>query len=154
MGAVEITAVSCAAHWAASGSLPPAGWVLASVLPLFGIGVFLHRGRLTLSTAFVAAAAGQVFMHLALAQGTPTDHMRAAGSDWPMVIAHAVGAIATVLLWSLRRHAWDVLVRVVSIRLMALRRSAYALVVRADASDAWLRWMGSRRRGPPRWVVS
>lgn len=153
MGAVEITSASCAAHWLASGMLPSATWIVASALPVFGIGVLVLRGRVSLPAAFLAAAAGQGFMHLALAQGTHADHMHMGDSVWPMVIAHGVGAVATVLVWSLRRRIWDVLVRVGRIRVLSLRRPTFALVARVDRVDAWLLWLGFRRRGPPAWVV-
>lgn len=156
--AVEITAASCTAHWIAGGMLPSFSWALAGALPLFGFGVLLHRGRLSLPAACVAAAAGQAFLHVVLAQGSPAGHLHAGGSPpsmaLPMLTAHVAGAFATVLVWSLRRRAWDVLVQVGQVRLFVLRRPATVLITRADAIDALVLWVGARRRGPPLWVFS
>jgi hypothetical protein len=149
LGTVEITAASCAAHWLAAGMLPSVTWVLASALPIFGIGVLLQRGRMSLPMALTGAAAGQVFLHLALAEGMSADHMHPSGTIWPMVAAHAAGALATVVLWSMRRRAWDVLVRVNQLRVPAMRRAAHRSINSVVMVDAWLEWMASRRRGPP-----
>jgi hypothetical protein len=153
---VEITAASVAAHWIAGGMLPSAMWVLASALPIFGVGVLLQRGRVSLTSALAGAAAGQVFLHLALVAGTSTDHMQAGASapsmSLSMVVAHAVGALATILVWSVRRGVWDVLVRVSRVRILAVRRLVRLSMVGDATADAWLQWMASRRRGPPVWV--
>jgi hypothetical protein len=157
VGAVEITAASVAAHWIAGGVLPSANWVLASALPIFGVGVLLQRGRVSLRSALAGAAAAQVFLHLALVAGTSADHVHASGSaasmgpsmSSVMVVAHAVGALATILVWSVRRGLWDVLVRVSRVRIMAVRRLARRSMAGDATVDAWLQWMASRRRGPP-----
>ena len=152
----EITAASVAAHWIAGGLLPSASWVLASALPIFGLGVLLQRGRVSLTSALAGAAAGQVFLHLALVAGTSADHMHAGGSApsgvLPMVAAHAVGALATILAWSVRRAVWDVLVRVSQARILAVRRLVRRSTADTATADAWLQWMAARRRGPPGWV--
>jgi hypothetical protein len=116
--------------------------------------VLLHRGRLALPSALAGAAAGQAFLHLALAQGAATDHMGMTGSVWPMVIAHAVGALATVVLWSLRRQAWDVLVRVGHVRPPVRGRSIAAPTFHDERVDTLLRWRSGLRRGPPGRVFS
>ena len=149
VGAVEITAAASAAHWVAAGMLPSTAWIVASALPVFGIGVLLQRGRVSLPAAFAGAAAGQVFQHLALAEGMSADHLHQAGSGLPMVVAHAAGALATVLVWTLRRRAWDVLVRVGSLRIAAFGRLTRVSNAPITPTDAWLEWMAARRRGPP-----
>lgn len=159
---VEITAVSVTAHWIAGGMLPSASWVLASALPIFVVGVLLQRGRVALSSALAGAAAGQVFLHLALVAGTSADHLHTGGSAFsmapsgtlPMVVAHAVGALATVFVWSVRRAVWDVLVRVGRVRILTVRRLVRRSMAGTATTDAWLQWMASRRRGPPGWVCA
>jgi hypothetical protein len=153
---LEITSASVAAHGIAGGLLPSATWVLASALPIFGVGVLLQHGRVSLTSALAGAAAGQVFLHLALAAGTSADHMQAGGSaasmSLSMVAAHAVGAVATIVVWSVRRGVWDVLVRVSRVRILAVRRIVRHSTAGDATADAWLEWMASRRRGPPGWV--
>ena len=78
---LEITSASVAAHGIAGGLLPSATWVLASALPIFGVGVLLQHGRVSLTSALAGAAAGQVFLHLALAAGTSADHMHLLGDQ-------------------------------------------------------------------------
>jgi len=151
--AVEITAAACAAHWLAGGMLPAASWVLASAVPVFGVGVLLQRGQVSLPWALAGAATGQVFLHLALVAGTPADHMHAGGSTmWPMVVAHVVGALTTILIWSVRRRAWDVLVGASRARIPVLRRLVRLTMAGPAIAAGWLQWMASRRRGPPGWV--
>jgi len=160
-GTVEITTAAASAHWIAGGMMPSIGWLLASALPILGVGVLLQRGRLSLPMALVWAAVGQVFLHVALVAGTPADHLHAVGSAPPMVmqpttlpmlVAHAVGALATVVVWWVRRRLWDVIVRVGSVRTWVLHAPARSLIDGGAAADEWLVWMASRRRGPPCWV--
>lgn len=155
-GTVEITVASASAHWIAGGMMPSIGWLLASALPIFGVGVLLQRGRVTLPCALAWAAAGQGFLHVALVAGTPGDHLHAGGSApsmmVPMLVAHAVGALATVLVWSVRRRLWDVIVRVSKVRTQVLRAPAQSSIDNCAATNEWLVWMALRRRGPPGWV--
>jgi hypothetical protein len=161
IGTVEITGASCAAHWLAGGMLPSVAWVVASAVPIFGIGILLNRGRLSLPAALVAAAGGQVLMHLMLADGTAS-HLHGGGSmspsmassmgtsaTLPMVAAHAVGALLTVALWSVRRRVWDVLVGVSRVRLVTFRRLAPWSTSSVGRLDAHLEWIALRLRGPP-----
>jgi hypothetical protein len=130
--------------------LPSASWILASALPIFGVGVLLQRGRVSVPWALASAAAGQVFLHLALVAGTSTDHMHAGGSaGWPMLAAHVVGAMVTTVLWSVRRRAWEVLVRAGRVRIPVLFQLARLSTAGSATVDTWLKWMASRRRGPP-----
>jgi hypothetical protein len=145
--AAEITAASCFAHWCAGGTLPSAPWIVGSAVMLFALGVGLQRGNVTFVWALLGASAGQVLMHLSLQSATSAGHVHD-GSAWPMVLAHVAGAVATVVVWTVRRRAWDVLVRVRQVRPFV--RGALGAPSGAAAGlsgiESWIAW---RHRGPP-----
>ena len=145
--AAEITAASCFAHWCAGGTLPSAPWVVGYAAILMALGMGLHRGTVTPAWAFVGASAGQLFVHLCLQTAAPAGHTHDGGA-WPMVVAHVAGAVATVVIWSIRRRAWDVLVRVRRVCTLVLR-AVSAPVEPAGGVSGIDRWIAARHRAPP-----
>lgn len=144
--AAEITAASCFAHWCAGGTVPSTAWIVGYGGVLFALGLSLQRGNVTFGWAFLGASAGQLFMHLCL-QGATSSHAHDGGA-WPMVIAHVAGAVATVAVWTIRRRAWDVLVRVGQVRPFVLGNGRARSEAAAGLSgiESWIAW---RHRGPP-----
>ena len=106
--------------------------------------MFLHRGQERVDRRLPDH-------HDASALGQDGEAQHASGM-WPMVVAHVVGALTTILIWSVRRRAWDVLVGASRARIPVLRRLVRLTMAGPAIAAGWLQWMASRRRGPPGWV--
>ena len=145
--AAEITSASCFAHWCAGGALPSLPWVAGCAALLFAVGLGFQRGIVTFRWAFLGASAGQLLMHLCLQSTTQAAHVHD-GASWPMVVAHVAGAVATVVVWTIRRRIWDVLVRVESSRPFVFG-TVRALSERPAGLCGIEGWIGWRHRGPP-----
>lgn len=145
--AAEIAMASCLAHWCAGGTVPSAAWIVGYAVVLFALGLGLQRGNVSLGWAVVGASAGQFFMHLCLQSATSASHGHE-GAAWPMVVAHVAGAIATVVVWTMRRRAWDILVRVRQVRWLVLGTVGAPAEAAGGLSgiESWIAW---RHRGPP-----
>jgi hypothetical protein len=86
---------------------------MAAVL-VFGAGTLALRGRLPLRALVPALTVTQFLLHCwmaVLAPAPPGAHAMHGPHlqlTWQMVLAHAVGAVATALVWELRRRAVEV----------------------------------------------
>jgi hypothetical protein len=145
VSAGEITTAACVAHWCAGGALPSIPWIAGCVALMFALGLGVQRGAVRLRSAVLGAGAGQVVLHLCLQSGTAHGHD---GLAWPMLVAHVVGAIATVLVWTLRQSAWDALLRLWRVRPLIVRavRTQRRPVVGRSGVQVWI---AVRHRGPP-----
>lgn len=111
LATVEIMVAVTAAHLWAGGELPGVPWLLATSGLVYLAGCALLRGRFALLPAALGVGIGQFGLHhLLTAMGPDAGHahggMLGAMSE-QMVLAHAVGAIATLVIWALRRRAVD-----------------------------------------------
>jgi hypothetical protein len=147
VSAAEITAVACLAHWCAGGALPSVPWIAGCAILLFVLGLGVQRGNVTFRWAFLGASAGQLVMHLCLQSATSVSHSHD-GAVWPMVVAHVAGAVATVVVWTIRRRVWDVLLRVGRARpfVLAAVRGHSDRPAGISGIESWIAW---RHRGPP-----
>jgi len=145
--AAEITAVACLAHWCAGGALPSVPWIAGCAALLFALGLGVQRGNVSFGWAFLGASAGQLVIHLCLQSATSASHGHD-GASWPMVVAHVAGAVAIVVVWTIRRRIWDVLVRVGQTRPFVLGavRARSERPAGLSGIESWIAW---RHRGPP-----
>ena len=114
LATLEIMTVLVAAHTWAGGELPTAGWMAATGGPgLRGRARVALRGRVPLWALVPALTLTQLLLHSWLAVLAPaphSGHVHGAYLEltWQMVLAHVVGALATALVWELRRRAVEV----------------------------------------------
>jgi hypothetical protein len=115
LASAEVTTTLVVAHTAAGGMLPPAAWVGATALAVFGAGLLVLRGSVRPLVALPALVAAQLGLHLWFVALTPEAHPghahMAAGAapgldlGWPMLAAHLAGAAVTALAWHVRARA-------------------------------------------------
>ncbi len=111
---LEIMTVLVAAHTWAGGEVPSTGWVAMAAALVFGAGLLVLRGRAPLWAIVPALTVTQFLLHcwmVVLAPAPPGAHAMHASHlqlTWQMVLAHAVGAVATAMVWELRRRAVEV----------------------------------------------
>ncbi|MBB3089913.1 hypothetical protein FHS12_002862 [Nocardioides albus] len=113
LAAIEITTGSSLAHLAGGGELPDALWLVATGFAAFGTGVVVLQRRVGIALGAVLAGAAQLGMHEAFeAYAAPVAHAHETGSGGTsMLLAHAVAAALTVVVWMLHRRAWRVIAR-------------------------------------------
>lgn len=114
LSSVEIMVAVTAAHVWAGGELPALPWLLATAGLVYATGCALLRGRFALLPAAVGVGVAQFGLHHLLTAMSP-DAAHAHGSmlgsmSGQMMLAHALGALATLVVWALRRRAFDALV--------------------------------------------
>lgn len=115
--AAETTAALAVAHTAAGGTLPAAGWLVATAAVAYGASVLVLRGRVPVRVALPALVVTQLVLHawlVTLAEGGAWhSHDEGAGLvlglGWPMLLAHVVAGLVAAAAWLLRRRAVDVL---------------------------------------------
>ena len=113
LATLEIMTVLVAAHTWAGGELPATGWMLVAAGLVFAAGTVVLRGRVPLWAMVPALAVAQLLLHcwmVVLAPASPgaDAHGPHLELTWQMVLAHVVGALATALVWELRRRAVEV----------------------------------------------
>ncbi len=116
LATLEIMTVLVAAHTWAGGSLPSAGWIGATGGLVFAAGTVALRRRVPLWALVPALTLTQLFLHSWLVVLAPAPQAGHAGHahggylelTWQMVLVHVGGALATALIWELRRHAAEV----------------------------------------------
>jgi hypothetical protein len=131
LSTLEIMTVLVAAHTWAGGEPPTVGWMAVTAGLVFGAGSVALRGRVPLWATVPALTVTQLLLHgwlVALDPAPPGAHAHGAHLDltWQMVLAHAVGALATALVWELRRRAVEVVLTWTEVGLVpvpALRRT-------------------------------
>lgn len=110
---LEILTVLVAAHTWAGGELPAAGWIVMAAALVFGAGTVVLRGRVPLWVMVPALTVAQFLLHcwmVVLAPSPSVAHAHGPHLEltWQMVLAHALGAVTTALVWELRRRAVEV----------------------------------------------
>ncbi len=115
LATLEIMTVLVVAHTWAGGQLPTIGWLTATAALVFAASSVALRGRVPLWATVPALTVGQLLLHgwlVALTPAVADAHLHGHGAHleltWPMLLAHVVGALATALVWELRRRAVDV----------------------------------------------
>ena len=114
LSTVEIMTVLVAAHTWAGGRLPSTGWIVVAAALVLAAGTVVLRDRVPLRAMVPLLTVAQFLLHcwLVVLAPAPGAHAHAHGSHleltWQMVLAHAVGGLATALVWELRRRAVEV----------------------------------------------
>jgi hypothetical protein len=113
LATVEIMTLLVAAHTWAGGTLPEPGWMAGAAALVFGGGLVVLRGRVSLRVMVPALVAAQLLLHcwmVVLAPAPAMEHAHGPHLEltWQMVLAHVVGGLGTALVWELRRRAVEV----------------------------------------------
>jgi hypothetical protein len=114
LATLEIMTVLVAAHTWAGGQLPSVTWMALAGGLVFAAGTVVLRGRVPIWAMVPALAVTHLLLHCWMVVLAPASHGGAHSHGphldltWQMVLAHVVGALATALVWELRRRAVDV----------------------------------------------
>lgn len=148
------------AHVWAGGELPALPWLVAMSGLVYLSGALLMRGSFSLLPAALGVGAAQFGLHHLLTAMSP-DTGHAHGTmlgemSGQMLFAHAVGAVATWLIWALRRRSLDAILHWAQLLASPLPTAPRALVVegRRAAPIALRVVRNSPRRGPPQQSLS
>lgn len=131
LATLEIMTVLVVAHTWAGGELPSAGWIAITAVLVFAAGTVALRRRAPLWALVPALTLTQLFLHswlVVLAPAPHAGHGHGPHPDftWQMVLAHVGGALATAVIWELRRRAVEVVLTWATAGLLpvpALRRT-------------------------------
>ena len=113
LATLEIMTVLVAAHTWAGGELPTVGWLAATAGLVFVASNVVLRRRVPLWATVPALTVTQLLLHswlVVLAPAPHSGHVHGSALEltWQMVLAHVAGALATALVWELRRRAVEV----------------------------------------------
>lgn len=118
IGSLESVAALAIAHVAAGGEVPSGWWLVAFGALVYVASTVVLRRRASIRVVLPVLVAAQVLGHawlVALTPGVHATHAHDAGGflglSPAMLAAHAVAAVATGVMWALRRRAVVVLLR-------------------------------------------
>lgn len=118
IGSLESVAALALAHVAAGGEVPSGWWLAAFGALVYVASTVVLRRRASIRVVLPVLVVAQVLGHawlVALTPGAHATHAHDAGGflglSPGMLVAHAVAAVATGVMWAARRRAVVVLLR-------------------------------------------
>ncbi|MEU6136285.1 cell division protein FtsQ [Nocardioides sp. NPDC047086] len=158
LATLEIMTGAALAHLAAGGTLPSAGWLVATAGAVFGAGLVVLQRRVGLVAGAALAGLSQLGLHevfVAFSAAPGAEHQHAVSTSLgsaegvAMLLAHACAAVLSVVVWVLHRRALAVAVRSLPAPRIAPVGRLLAEVRRIVPRPALWAHV-SPRRGPPR----